>query len=41
MNLAWRIAAYSAAVLALGCVFALYLQADFLVQLANAFWLCL
>jgi hypothetical protein len=34
------IAAYGAALLACGAVFALYMQPDFLVTLANQVWAC-
>lgn len=35
-----RLIAWTAALLALGGVFALYLQPDFVVDLANQVWAC-
>lgn len=35
-----RLAAYGAALLALGAVFSLYLRPDFMVDLSNMLWAC-
>ncbi|XAH25636.1 hypothetical protein AAFF27_10750 [Xylophilus sp. GW821-FHT01B05] len=40
MKPAQRIASYAAALAALGAVFALYVQPDFLVLLADRLWAC-
>jgi len=40
MSLGWRIAMGVLAVLALTGVFLLYVQPDFMVQMANQLWSC-